>query len=241
NLGNTKSYCWRIFSVSTLIFTSFTNRLSSCHRYMNPALKIALIYVLIGGSWFVFSSIYFDEIMFWLGVENPTLLELVKALFFVLISGILIYILVNRSFRVEKQLEKVYDVFFGRIPNWSFVLSVNDQRILTAIQAALRHFAIAETDFGETYFKSFFEEYKNLSKGKGNQNRVIRNLIMIDKNYDPRHVDIYSMPFVYNGVDCMMAMAVDNTEIHRSLLENVRLNESLTLQNQQRSEEHTSE
>src|SRR5690606_7543136 len=83
-----KSYCWRIFSVSTLIFTSFTNRLSSCHRYMNPALKIALIYVLIGGSWFVFSSIYFGEIMFWLGVENPTLLELVKALFFVLISGL---------------------------------------------------------------------------------------------------------------------------------------------------------
>ncbi|HLT08208.1 MAG TPA: response regulator [Cyclobacteriaceae bacterium] len=200
---------------------------------MNPALKIALIYVLIGGSWFVFSSIYFDEIMFWLGVENPTLLELVKALFFVLISGILIYILVNRSFRVEKQLEKVYDVFFERIPNWIFVLSLNDQRILTANKAALRHFDIAETDFGEKYFKSFFEDYKNLSKGKGNQNRVIRNLIMIDKNYDPRHVDIYSMPFVYNGVDCMMAMAVDNTEIHRSLLENVRLNESLTLQNQQ--------
>ena len=181
----------------------------------------------------MFSSIYLDEIMHWLGLNDPLMLELVKALFFVLISGILIYILVTRSFRFEKQLEKVYSVFFERIPNWIFVLSLNDQRILTANKAALEHFDIAETDFGEKYFNSFFEDYKNLSRGKTNQNRIIRNLIMIDKNYDPRHVDIYSMPFVYNGVDCMMALAVDNTEIHRSLFENLRLNESLTIQNQQ--------
>jgi CheY-like chemotaxis protein/PAS domain-containing protein len=200
---------------------------------MNPAHKIALIYILIGGSWFVFSSVYLDEIMHWLGLDNPFALELVKALFFVLISGILIYILVSRSFRFEKQLEKVYGVFFERIPNWIFVLSLGDQRILTANKAALEHFDIAETDFGEKYFNSYFEDYKNLSKNRANQNRIIRNLIMIDKNYDARHVDIYSMPFVYNGVDCMMALAVDNTEIHRSLLENVRLNESLTLQNKQ--------
>jgi CheY-like chemotaxis protein/PAS domain-containing protein len=200
---------------------------------MNPAHKIALIYILIGGSWFVFSSIYLDEIMHWLGMNNPLMLELVKALFFVLISGILIYILVGRAFRFEKQLEEVYKVFFERIPNWIFVLSPGDQRILTANKAALEHFDIAENDFGDKYFNSFFEDYKNLSKNKTNQNRIIRNLIMIDKNYDARHVDIYSMPFVYKGVDCIMALAVDNTEIHRSLLENMRLNESLTLQNKQ--------
>ena len=200
---------------------------------MNPAHKIALIYILIGGSWFVFSSVYLDEIMHWLGLDNTLVLELIKALFFVLISGILIYILVGRSFRFEKQLEEVYRVFFERIPNWIFVLSLGDQRILTANKAALEHFDIAETDFGEKYFNSFFEDYKNLSKNRANQNRIIRNLIMIDKNYDARHVDIYSMPFVYKGADCIMALAVDNTEIHRSLLENMRLNESLTLQNQQ--------
>ena len=202
-------------------------------RFKSPAHKIALIYILIGGSWFVFSSIYLDEIMHWLGLNNQLALELVKALFFVLISGILIYILVARAFRFEKQLEKVYKVFFERIPNWMFVLSLGDQRILTANKAALEHFDIAETDFGEKYFNSFFEDYKNLSKNKANQNRIIRNLIMIDKYYDARHVDIYSMPFVYKGVDCIIALAVDNTEIHRSLLENMRLNESLRLQNKQ--------
>ena len=202
-------------------------------RFKSPAHKIALIYILIGGSWFVFSSIYLDEIMHWLGLNNQLALELVKALFFVLISGILIYILVARAFRFEKQLEKVYKVFFERIPNWMFVLSLGDQRILTANKAALEHFDIAETDFGEKYFNSFFEDYKNLSKNRANQNRIIRNLIMIDKYYDARHVDIYSMPFVYKGVDCIIALAVDNTEIHRSLLENMRLNESLRLQNKQ--------
>jgi len=200
---------------------------------MNPALKITFIYVLIGGSWFVFSSIYMDEIMHWLGLSEPMVLELIKALFFVLISGILIYILVTRSFRFEKQIEKVYKMFFEKMPNWIFVLSLEDQRILMANDAALAHFDIAETDFGEKYFNSFFEDYKNLSKSKANQSRIIRNLIMIDKNYDPRHVDIYSMPFVFKGVDCVMALAVDNTEIHQSLLENVRLNDSLKIQNQQ--------
>ncbi|HLW18964.1 MAG TPA: response regulator [Cyclobacteriaceae bacterium] len=200
---------------------------------MNPALKITFIYILIGGSWFVFSSIYMDEIMHWLGLSNPMILELIKALFFVLISGILIYILVTRSFRFEKQIGKVYKLFFEKMPNWIFVLSLEDQRILMANDAALQHFDIAETDFGEKYFNSFFEDYKNLSKSRVNQSRVIRNLIMIDKNYDPRHVDVFSMPFVFKGADCVMALAVDNTEIHQSLLENVRLNESLTIQNQQ--------
>lgn len=200
---------------------------------MNPALKVTLIYLLIGGGWFVFSSIYMDEIMHWLGLSDLMILELIKALFFVLISGILIYILVQRSFRFENRIEKVYQVFFERIPNWIFVLSLEDQRILTANTAALKHFNIAETDFEKKYFNSFFEEYKNVSKKQVNQNRVIRNLNMIDKHYDRRHVDIYSMPFIYKGVDCLMALAVDNTDIHQSLTENMRLNESLTLQNKQ--------
>lgn len=200
---------------------------------MKPALKIALIYVLIGGSWFVFSSIFMDEIIQWLGHSNDMTLEIIKALLFVLISGILIYNLVRMSFKIEKRISKVYRVFFEKNPNYIFVLSLEDQRILTANEAALEHFNISEVDFGKKYFDSFFQDYKNISANKGGQNRVIRNLVMIDKNYDPRNVDIFSMPFVYNGTDCVMALAVDNSEIHKSLLENMALNDSLKAQNQQ--------
>lgn len=200
---------------------------------MKPALKIALIYVLIGGSWFVFSSIFMDEIIQWLGHSNDMTLEIIKALLFVLISGILIYNLVQMSFKIEKRISKVYRVFFEKNPNYIFVLSLEDQRILTANEAALEHFNISEVDFGKKYFDSFFQDYKNISANKGGQNRVIRNLVMIDKNYDPRNVDIFSMPFVYNGTDCVMALAVDNSEIHKSLLENMALNDSLKAQNQQ--------
>lgn len=200
---------------------------------MKPALKIALIYVLIGGSWFVFSSIFMDEIIQWLGLSNDMTLEIIKALLFVLISGILIYNLVRMSFKIEKRISKVYRVFFEKNPNYIFVLSLEDQRILTANEAALEHFNISEVDFGKKYFDSFFQDYKNISANKGGQNRVIRNLVMIDKNYDPRNVDIFSMPFVYNGTDCVMALAVDNSEIHKSLLENMALNDSLKAQNQQ--------
>ncbi len=200
---------------------------------MNPAFKISMIYIMIGGSWFVFSSVYMDEIMHWLGLSNRVVLELIKALIFVLISGGLIYILVNRSFRFEKQIGKVYKLFFERMPNWIFVLSLEDQRILAANDAALEHFNISEADFGKKYFNSFFEEFKNISKNRVARNRVVRNLIMIDKNYDPRHVDIYSMPFVFNDKDCVMALAVDNSEVHQSLLKIMDLNESLSAQNKQ--------
>src|SRR5690606_21368121 len=166
---------------------------------MKPAIKIALIYILVGGSWFVFSSIFMDEIIQWLGLSNTMTLEIIKALLFVLISGILIYNLVSMSFRIEKRISKVYRVFFEKNPNDIFVLSLEDQRILTANEAALEHFNISEVDFGRKYFDSFFQDYKNISTNKGGQNRVIRNLIMIDKNYDARKVDIFSMPFVYNG------------------------------------------
>lgn len=200
---------------------------------MKPALKIALIYILIGGGWFVFSSIFMDEIMNRLGVRNIMAHELVKASIFVVISGILIYFLVDRTFEFEKRIGKIYKLFFEKIPNCIWVLSLEDQRILTANDAALEQFNISEVDFGKKYFNSFFQDYKKLSKSNVNQNRVIRNLIMIDKNYDARHVDIFSMPFVFNGMDCVMALAVDNSEIHNSLKENLALNESLKIQNQQ--------
>lgn len=200
---------------------------------MKPSLKIPLTYVLIGGSWFVFSSVYMDEIMRWLGLSNPMILEIIKALIFVIISGIIIYILVYRSMGIEKRISKVYRVFFEKMPNSIFVLSLEDQRILAANEAALKHYNISEVDFGKKYFNSFFQDYKNVSTNKAVQNRVIRNLTMIDKNYDARHVDIFSMPFVFNGTDCMMALAVDNSEIHKSLSENLVLNESLKAQNQQ--------
>src|SRR5690606_1273459 len=90
--------------------------------HMKPALKIVLLYVLMGGSWFVFSSLYMDEIMNWLGLENLLVLVIIKALIFVLISGVLIYILVERSFKYEKQIAKVYKLFFEKMPNWIFVL-----------------------------------------------------------------------------------------------------------------------
>jgi CheY-like chemotaxis protein/PAS domain-containing protein len=200
---------------------------------MKPALKISLMYILIGGAWFIFSSLYMDEIMRWLSLSNLIVLVIVPALIFVLVSGILIYILVERSFKYEKQIAKVYQLFFEKMPNWIFVLSLEDQRILTANDAALTHFDISETDFGRKYFNSFFQDYQKLSKSNVNLNRVIRNLVMIDKNYDARHVDIFSMPFVFNGIDCVMALAVDNTEIHKSLSENIVLNNSLKIQNKQ--------
>ncbi|MEX2593354.1 MAG: response regulator [Anditalea sp.] len=203
---------------------------------MKPALKIALIYILVGGGWFVFSSIYMDDIMIWLGLMNTMALEIIKASIFVFISGILIYILVERSFEFEKRVGKVYKLFFEKIPNCIWVLSLEDQRILTANDAALQNFNISEVDFGKKYFNSFFQDYKKLSRANVNQNRVIRNLIMIDKNYDERHVDIFSMPFVFNGMDCVMALAVDNSEIHKSLEENQALYDSLKIQNQQLKE-----
>ena len=200
---------------------------------MKPSLKIAITYIVIGGGWFVFSSIYMDEIMRWLGLRNTMTLEIVKALIFVIISGILIYILVHRSLDFEKKVSKVYRIFFEKMPNAIFVLSLEDQRILTANEAALKQYNITEVDFGTKYFDSFFQDYKNVSTHNAIQNRIIRNLVMIDKNYDARHVDIFSMPFVFNGTDCVMALAVDNSEIHKSLLDNLVLNESLQNQNQQ--------
>lgn len=166
-------------------------------------------------------------------MSNLIVLVIVKALIFVLVSGILIYTLVERSLKYEKQIARVYKLFFEKMPNWIFVLSLEDQRILTANDAALMHFDISETDFGRKYFNSFFQDYQKLSKNNVNRNRVIRNLVMIDKNYDARHVDIFSMPFVFNGTDCVMALAVDNTEIHKSLAENIVLNNSLKIQNKQ--------
>ena len=86
------------------------------------------------------------------------------------------------------------------------------------------------------YFNSFFQDYNKLPKGKAISNQVIRGMVMIDKNYDARHVDIFSLPFVFKGKDCVIALAVDNSEIHRSLRENKALNESLKAQNQQLKE-----
>lgn len=203
---------------------------------MKLPLKIALYYILIGGGLFVFSIIYMEEVMRWLGITDPTRLEILNAMIFVLTSGFLIYLLIKRYFDHESRVSKVHRLFFEKVPNCVFVISLGDQRILSANEAALEHFNISEVDFGKKYFNSFFQDYNKLPKGKVISNQVIRGMVMIDKNYDARHVDIFSLPFVFDGKDCVIALAVDNSEIHRSLRENKALNESLKAQNQQLKE-----
>jgi len=67
-----------------------------------PALKIALIYCLFAGLWIVFSDRVIDSIA--IGKAAISSMQTMKGLFFVVITTLLVFVLVNRSFKLEKCL-----------------------------------------------------------------------------------------------------------------------------------------
>ncbi|MDN3668040.1 response regulator [Echinicola jeungdonensis] len=201
---------------------------------MRPSLKIALIYIFIGGTWVAFSSLYLDVFMEWFQLENSNYLEAVKAVLFVIVSGLIMYGLIERSFRLEKKIRDQYLEIFETSPIPMFILDREDLKIKVCNQIAKSKFDL--TDYGQDgpiishQFNSWDSKEDEMIKA-GVRVRIPGKEIE-DRKGNVKQVDIYSVPFFFKESEKVMVMMVDNTRIHQILEDKERLNRDLQFQNE---------
>ncbi|AWW29358.1 transcriptional regulator [Echinicola strongylocentroti] len=199
---------------------------------MKSSHKIALIYILIGGSWVTISSMLLDQIQSKLGIDNAVEVEVIKALLFVGASGLLIYFLVERSLRMDKKVWKGYAGVFDHMPISMWVVDRASLKIRESNLMARDVFDTNKDEKDLVGFDDFFSvETEEMLAFFGGRKKALKEYKLADKNGDERVMDIYAVPFIRNGRDKLMVAAVDNTSIHQNIMEKESLNQSLKEQN----------
>lgn len=200
---------------------------------MRPEIACTLKYGLIAGFVFLVPASFHLQIMDILGIESVRGFLIGQATIITVFVIFHAYFTTLRYETLENKLQKRYGLIFEKLPNCVWVIADDSYRILTANELAQEKYGVFSKQFGGTDFSSLFQEPEKVRIELTRQPYTTRNLVMIDKNYDARHVDLFSMPFLFEGEDCLMVLAVDHSEIHKSLQENLKLNDSLLEQNKQ--------
>ncbi len=200
---------------------------------MRPELQSALGFGMLASIVFIFPAIFHDPIIAYLGLSS--IAPLLAAMSIAVVAMVMFY--AYRCFRrykdSEEVLEERYRRIFEKLPNAVWVLSRKDFSILTANELAKREYGQVDDNGNPKVFNSFFQYPEKVNLETMDEPHVIRNLVMIDRKYDPRHVDLFTIPFIHEGEESVMVLVVDHSEVHKSLRQNMKLNESLKAQNQQ--------
>ncbi|QDH81014.1 response regulator [Echinicola soli] len=199
---------------------------------MKSSLRIAIIYILIGGSWVTFSSLFLDQFQEALGLSKTVTFEVAKAILFVGASGGLIYLLVERSTKMDRRVWEGYEVIFDNIPISMWVVDKQSGKIVNSNDMAAIIFGDKiqrENAIGFDVFSGISR--KRLEEVYTAQKQSIKKCELRDRNGEKRMVDLYFVPFLRNRKEKLMVAAVDNTTIHQNMIEKEMLNTSLKEQN----------
>ncbi|WP_157501542.1 response regulator [Echinicola vietnamensis] len=199
---------------------------------MKSSLRIAIIYILVGGSWVTFSSLFLDQKQEDLGLSNMVIFEVVKAVLFVLASGLLIYLSVERSMKLDRRVWEGYEAVFDNIPISMWVVDRETGKIINSNNMAGAIFGGKIRRKNAIDFESFFGISTTQIKAVYSaQNQSIKKCELRDRNGETRMVDLFLVPFHRDRKAKFMVAAVDNTSIHQNMLEKEILNASLKEQN----------
>lgn len=199
---------------------------------MRPEVKCTIQYGVLAGFLFLLPAVFYDELKFFFPVGSDRMFITVMA------SAIILFVIVHAYFtskryrNLENDLKGRYKKVFEKLPNSVWVLSSNKHEILAANEMAMRYYGPYAGESESFNFFSLFQEPGKVRLENGTKPFTIRNLVMVDRFYDPRHVDLFVMPVVYDAENGVMVLAVDHSEVHKSLQENLKLNESLKEQNE---------
>jgi PAS domain S-box-containing protein len=116
-------------------------------RKSGQSLKITLIYTLLGVAWIYGSTVllhtYFDSEQ----EDQINVLNVLMRISFVLVSGLLLYILMN-SFQVTLQRKVLeYEKLFRKNPNAMWIYDLNTLSFLAVNEAAVREYGYTEKEF----------------------------------------------------------------------------------------------
>jgi CheY-like chemotaxis protein len=215
--------------LNLIIFSLFIKWMKKVHRSI-------WIIGLIAGLFFLilsFATPYIAE-----GWNRDDLLSFYK--FFslavvLLILGLTFYFS-EKAKSIKKLSEENSNLILNKIPNCVWVISLEDKELSSFNKAAEEIFEIAGKEQRLQAFEKCFYDSAIVGKIMEGKSKVFRKVVMIDKNYDPRYVDLFAIPFQQYSKSCILVMAIDQSEAHRSLEKIKTLSDSLKEQHKQLKE-----
>ncbi|MCC5937907.1 MAG: response regulator [Lunatimonas sp.] len=199
---------------------------------MRPEIKCTLQYGILAGVFFLLPALFYTPINLYF--------DLPEGLLAIAMAGLITVFVVfhayftSKRYRVlEEQLSKQYRMIFEKLPNSVWILSTDNGEILLANEMATRYYGglgVDEATGGN--FCLLFQDPGQVRLKGVTRPLTVRNLVMVDRFYEPRQVDLFMMPIEYENRPCTLALVVDHSNVHRSLEENVQLNNSLIAQNE---------
>ncbi len=191
---------------------------------------------LIAGFIFLILSVAMPYIAEGWGREDLLSFSRVISLAMVLLILGLTFNFSEKAKSIKKLSEKNSNLILNKIPNCVWVFSLEDKELSSLNKAAEDIFEIAGNQQELQGFKNCFCDTGIVDKIMEGNSKVFRKVVMIDKNYDPRYVDLFAIPFQQFNRSCILVMAIDQSEAHRSLEKIQTLSESLKEQHKQLKE-----
>lgn len=155
---------------------------------MKPALWISLLYLVFGSVWIIFS----DQLLALLAPEQRSLPQTLKGLFYVVLTALLLWGLVNAFWRHIRQQEAYFRLLFAENPLAMWVCEVGALQIRDVNQAACRLWQRSPTELQGRLWSDIlpapqallFQQWRDQGfPGEGlhfslNQGEVLRHLFM---------------------------------------------------------------
>ncbi|HEV7350170.1 PAS domain S-box protein [Telluribacter sp.] len=200
-------------------------------------LRTSLIYLVAGTTWILVtdSAGYYAG-----GQEQEFYLNLIKGLLFVLLTSVLLYVLIDRSYRKLARSEKQHRALYENSPTPTWIYCLSDLRFLTVNEAAIQKYGYSREEFlamQTTDIRPPEEVNRYLDfiakMGDGHQYAagVWKHKL---KDGQEIYVTINTYPVDFDGEKAAMVIALDVTEkivarqeAQRKTLELETLNEKL--------------
>lgn len=182
----------------------------------SSALRISLLYLLLGILWIYFSDRLILSFLFNPAAEKLTLVQSFKGIFFVSCTSILLYFLIRKSAASLLKSEKQYRQLFEKSPDPMWICEAGSNRFLAANETAVLKYGFSKEEFLalkpedlEPERKS--QDLKTLYK-PGENPEEKRLLQHRKKNGEIFFVEVQSKPTSFEGKEARLITASDVNE-----------------------------
>ncbi|WP_423147166.1 PAS domain S-box protein [Rubrolithibacter danxiaensis] len=181
----------------------------------NKPLKIVLLYLSISVAWIVLSDRLVNLISSFTAIQL-SVLQTSKGVFFVLITGLLLYFNIKKHQKSLLNSEKQYKSLFYANPNPIWIYDVETLRFLAVNDAAIRKYGYSRQEFHQLTIQDIrpqedHEKVQKSAKNLPDEFHASGYWQHIKKNGKLFTVSVKSHKIKFNDRDCAMVMALDVT------------------------------
>lgn len=196
----------------------------------NNAIKIAVVYFIIGFLWIFLSDIFLVKVSY--DNNEPLYAHLIKGILYVLITSVLLFYLIRRYTKSLRESGLQYKRLFIENPNPRWIYDVNSLKILEVNNAAVKKYGFSREEFLsmtilELQPKEKVKELKEILARPGSRYRESGIWQHKKKNGELFYVKVFSHSTLFNKRKARLVLALDVHEKYLADQKVLRLTQKL--------------